>query len=126
MIEIHTIEIITGKQLIFDNIPLITLTKQVTDELLLIELLYLKFKDRIKLIDLEKKNVYGIQFYRFDWSERMKTTKIWTNKYEVHIFSELGFFEIKELFRLIGYKLSQTEKDRLESINSYKLFLLKK
>jgi len=122
----NTIEIIAGKQLIYDNIPLITLTKEVSDERLLIELLNLKFKERLSMIDLEKKSVYGIQFYRFDGNEKLKTSKQWSEKYNIHIFSDLCFYDIRDVFNAIGYKLKHNTNNRQYAVSKYELIPLKR
>lgn len=95
---------------------------EVVDEVLLVQLLYLRFMDDIRMIDLNRVDLYGIQFYRFDGSHRYCISKVWDKRYEIYIFPDLGFEDIKRIYSRIGYRIKRSRNyDNNKSCSIYEL-----
>jgi hypothetical protein len=94
--------------------------KEVTDDELLVQLLYKEFLEEIKELDLSKDYLYGIQFYKYDYNQKYHTSKIWDKKYSIYIHSDLDMMNITNIFRVIGYKLKKMPHKN-EHCSSYEL-----
>lgn len=121
MIRNRIIEIFEHQQIFIDNKEVYKHPIETTDDKLLIKLLYIEFYNYLTTIDKEKDCVYGVQFFRYDKKDRFISSKRWTPKYEIHIFSDLCFTDIREIFRLIGYKLRYISFNRHFEVSKYEL-----
>lgn len=121
MAGIIKVEIFEYRYLFIDNKEMFNSRIMLTDEQFLTQLLYIRFLEEIKLLDLEKKCVYGIQFYRFDGNDRMRVTKQWNKLFDIHIHLDLGYKDLQEIYKSIGYKLIYLKRNPYNSITTYEL-----
>lgn len=125
------------RQLYYEGKMIYAHNKEVNDEVLLVQLLYIGFIEDIKELDLSKGYIYGIQFYKWTNSNKYLTSKLWDKSYSVYIHNDLSMPDIVNVFRVIGYKLKHIHysnencscyqliphQSRLKKESQYKLFL---